>query len=281
MTKQPELKPLTIKQADAEGRIRETTVMVTPAIRERLPLPFSKKMKERQRLQTQVGVLINAAFTHRIERLKATQVSAGEAEIVAKGIDSDRANYVESMRHKSLRTLQVLLATFNESEESLLILEKVLEDTNFRDECFIREAMVFSDDTQGSYFTYVRPLIDNLKTCHPFLAMEDLSELDGTVFNFARKLLRISISLQDEERNKRQKNSPSGEFSVALGQARAEIIRHTPYMTPALATVVMECPEKLPLVLEALKSRGIAVAQADTLIEEIVSTSTPLSTGAL
>lgn len=282
MAKKTPLKSVKFEQAGDDGRITEVTVMVTPTSGDFLTFPFTKERKEKRQYLAQAESLVNAAFTERRNRLEASTATAGEIDIVSKKIDADRKKTLSFIRGKNYTTLKVLVQTFNEDRDSLQRLEKVLDDVHLIYEGHrIREAIVFNAEIEGKYFSLMKPLIDNLRSCHPALAREDLSELDSDLLESVRKLLRMSIESEERAQHKHWGNSTKGEFSKEINNARSEIIRVTRHMTPSLASVVIDHPEKLELVLKTLDDRGVPVHQADDLIQEIVDASTPLSAGAL
>jgi hypothetical protein len=282
MAKTQPLKEIKVKQADTDGIIKENPLWVIPTSGDRLRLPFTKESKARSQLQEKVSVLVNGAFDEQRKRLSDTSVSPGEAILVGAKIDASCKRSLSWMRHKSNATLRALLQNFSEESSSLERLDKMIGDISLLDSgSAIREAIVFNAETHGSYLSLVKPQIDNLRTCYPAFAREDLSELDTDLLASAKLLLRMSMQNESRAQSKHWGNPAKGEFSDDINGARADIIRHTRHMTPALASVVIDHPEKLEFVLETLKARGVPVHQSDTLIQEIMATSAPLSSGAL
>jgi hypothetical protein len=282
MAKTQPLKEIKVQQANSDGIIEENPLLVIPTSGDRMRLPFTTESKARPQLQEKVSELVNAAFDERVKRLDGASVSPGEARMVGDKIDSSRKRALSLMRNKSNATLRVLLQNFNVEVSSLERLNEMIDDISLLDSGgLIREAIVFNSETHGSYFSLVKPQIDNLRTCYPAFAREDFSELDADLLSSAKLLLRMSMKNESDARSKHWRNPAKGEFADDINKARAEIIRYSRHMTPALASVVIDHPEKLELVLETLKDRGVPVAQADTLIQEIVDSSVPLSSGAL
>lgn len=283
MAKKQNLTPIKIKQADADGLIKDVVVMVAPTYADVLPtLVFGKEKKRRRALVEQAETLVTAAFALRKERLNDSSITAGEAALVGDDIDGDQRDAVRRIRRKSINTLTALVQNFDGEPSSLQRLDKMLDDTKFiiEDRLF-REAIVFNKSMPGEHFSLIMPQIDNLRACHPSLARADLSELDGDLLEAAHKLLQFSIRFENEEQGKRRANPTRGEFSSQLDSARAKIIRHTPHITPAFASVVIDHPEKLDQVLKALEDRNVMASRSDSLIQEILNASTPLSSGAL
>lgn len=282
MAKTPDLKEIKIKQANSDGIIEESSLMVIPTSGDRLRLPFTKESKARPQLQEKASALVNAAFDERRKRLDEAAVSPGEALIVGDKIDASRKRALSWMRGRSNATLRILLQNFNDEKFSLERLDKMMDGVSLLDSgSLVREAIVFNSELDDSYLSLVKPQIDNLRTCYPAFAREDLSELDADLLASAKLLLRMSIKNESDAQSKHWRNAAKGEFADDINSARSEINRYKRHMTPALASVVIDHPEKLEFVLDTLKDRGVPVAQSDTLIQEIMATSTPLTSGAL
>lgn len=279
-------KPLTFELADNEGRIRNTEVMVVPKQPDNTAtIPFGKDHEEREVLLTEFNRLVTKIYESKKERFKATKHTAGEAELIEKKIDSEQNATLKRAKKLSNSTLRTITENFTDEADSLANLFILLNTTQYAtdENVSLREASVFTSVSSGARYHALKPHLDNLRRCHPILAREDLSDLKGENLSFAKKLLALSLHYYEAEEPKKQRDwtrSPD-EFQRERDSARATIRNHTPYMTPALADAVLFHPDKLELVQKTLTERSIPVHQADTLINEIVSASVPLTDGAL
>lgn len=278
-------KSLKVEQADSDGLIREVEVMVIPK-REDVPLtlPFSNDRKERDDLLEKVNSLVSDIYNAKKDRFRETNPTPGEREIVEKSIDKEMEESLKRVKSFGNFTLNTILSNLEDTSDPSAYLYDLLEDTKYANDVDVREASAFKKVSYDLNSYKLRPLLDNLRTCHPVLAREDLSTLEGDDLEFARKLLSLSLhyaTIAENRAGSRESYRKRTEFSSDLSDARRKIRRHTPYMTPAMADVVLNHPDKLEQVQEKLEERSLPIHEADGLISEIVNASTPLSDGAL
>lgn len=282
MAKKPALTKLKIKQADSNGIITEVPLMVAPVHVDEVILPFGKSRREYKALQAQVSELITAVFAHSEEEFAQTTPTPGESVIVVQKIRQKRADAIRKVTKNSPRTLELIVRNFRNTPSSISMLEKLLDDTRYTmSSASLREAIVFFKAFDGESLYSVTPIIDNLRTCHPMLAREDLSELDDEYIELVKVLIRIAIKDREKANDKRLSKMAQGAFASDIEDARREILRCTPNMTPALTRVVFEHPEKLDQVLKALEERKVLIANSDSLVSGIMNASAPLSSGVL
>lgn len=283
MAKKKALKEITFKQTNSEGKIAFVKVAVVPTSSDWKPFPFTRAAQERFRLIESVKALVTEGTELRKKYLNdSPSITDGEMELVSDKLAASLRDRLKWVRRQSDTTLRLIESTYTSAPDSLLLLNKMLEDmrasSNGSD---VREAIIFGDVLVDTYFTLAKPFIDNLRTCHPSLAREDLSELDGELIQAAKTMLRLSLSGEEDAKRLHWRNPYKGDFSSEINGARSDIISHRRYITPAFASVVIDHPESLELVMDTLNERGIPLSKADTLIEEIMTGSKPLSSGAL
>lgn len=290
-------KPIKIKQTDHDGHIREVEVMVSPHKTSSAPfpfLPFGKKHKAWVEAQSKKGAvkeraleLVAAAYSWKKKSAIAALPGAtpGEIALILKGIDQDHDMDRTRVADRKNRTNEVMLENFNADDDaSLERVQSILDAIKYEyNEIIVRERMVFFDITKNSYGTIIRPCIDNLRVCHPSLALEDLSDLEGEDLEFARKLLNMSLIRYESESDKisgRRSYSKSA-WEQELDSVRTEILRYSPHMTAPLVEVILNHPDRLEQVLSEIKNRGLPLHQADDLINDIIKSTSVLSEGAL
>lgn len=290
-------KPIKIKQTDHDGHIREVEVMVSPHRNSNVPfpfLPFGKKHKAWGEAQSQKGAvkeraleLVAAAYSWKKKSAVAAlpRATPGEIKLILEGIDQDHDLDRSRVAERKHRTNEVMLENFNADDDaSLERVQSVLDAIKYEyNEIIVRERMVFFDITKNSYGTIIRPCIDNLRVCHPSLALEDLSDLEGEDLEFARKLLNMSLIRYESESDKisgRRSYSKSA-WEQELDSVRTEILRYSPHMTAPLVEVILNHPDRLEQVLSEIKNRGLPLHQADDLINDIIKSTSVLSEGAL
>lgn len=277
---------VSISKINADDFITEHKVPVIAGGRNYGSLPFGWKKRRRDALRASATELLQPILPHKLETEVTDNLSKGEAHIVSAAITSNFEKVCRALT-KDVHTCYLLLNTFDgspESNESMFGMYEELNDVLIMwKPNRTHELIVFNDARDGLPQYRLANLLDDIRMSHPMFAYEDLSDLKPEELELAKKLLSVANENYKAADNRLdKKNDREGiRYSAPLADARRKIFQHTPQMTPALAKVFIDHPERVDDVLRMLSDRNVPVHLADGMIEEAVAAPMPLSDGAL
>jgi hypothetical protein len=292
------LKTRTIKQADAEGRIRDKTITVAAhqikhkdkprwfqfaARREWEEYEQSDRMSKED-AHKEVAALITAGY-EREKELALAEIAAtatpGQSEIVIASIDAEMKQNQKSASSRSRRTNELLIKHSKDHEGAISLPRamEILEATRLSyDEKDARQSIVFHDLFKDEYNHTYTPILDNLRDCHPLFAYDDLSDLDDEALLLARTLSGLALAEVQRINSTSYAVTTTGKWSEKMQSATRDIGRHTPHITHGMVELHLNHPDRVKEVLTVVAEREMPLSHADEEFIQGILTVTPVLT---
>lgn len=295
-------KTRTIKQADAEGRIRDKVITVAvhqkPVSGRPSWFEFAKKrewkeseqahLTSKASIREQAAALIDAAFAREkeaAERELGSTATPGEIELVLESLESDRERRQKESSSRSHRTNELIIKHTKDKngEPSMDRVMEMITSTRYTiNDKVTRETIVFHDTFGDEYSHVTDVVLDNLRDCHPLFAYDDLSDLDDTTLALANTLVGMSIAEINARNSDGIANRASGKWQDKLLSASRDISRHTPHITHAMVELHLNHPERVHEVLNVIAEREMPLSHADEdFIQGVLTVTHVLAEGAL